>query len=348
MIRELGFRERMLPAPRNGGFSMEGYWVWCGSVIKGEDGRYHMFASRWPKSQPMHPGWLLQSEIVRAAADTPCGPYVFEEVVLPVRGPEYWDGRMTHNPRIVKQDGKYVLYYIGLTHPFADITPDYPLTHEDYHTIAARSRKRIGVAVADSIYGPWTRREEPILRPRSEHFDNMFVSNPAPCINRDGSVLLIYKSRPYRRPPYVGQMYGDMALGAAEADSVFGEYRAVTDEPLFPEGCVVEDPFIWHDGEMYQMIAKDMSGSLCGERFGGMHAVSTDGIHWEINRGELAYSRKVLWDDGVKEEMGNLDRPFILFEDGRPTHLFFATSDGTDGFMDASRTWNMVIPLGNV
>ena len=132
------------------------------------------------------------------------------------------------------------------------------------------------------------------------------------------------------------------------ADSVFGEYRAVTDEPLFPEGCVVEDPFIWHDGEMYQMIAKDMSGSLCGERFGGMHAVSADGIHWEINRGELAYSRKVLWDDGVEVEMGNLDRPFILFEDGRPTHLFFATSDGTDGFMDASRTWNMVIPLGNV
>ena len=96
------------------------------------------------------------------------------------------------------------------------------------------------------------------------------------------------------------------------------------------------------------MIAKDMSGSLCGERFGGMHAVSTDGIHWEINRGELAYSRKVLWDDGVEVEMGNLDRPFILFEDGKPTHLFFATSDGTDGFMDASRTWNMVIPLGNV
>ena len=37
----------MLPAPINGGFKMDGYWIWCGSVIKGEDGRYHMFSSRW-------------------------------------------------------------------------------------------------------------------------------------------------------------------------------------------------------------------------------------------------------------------------------------------------------------
>ncbi|MEG2500550.1 MAG: hypothetical protein RSA78_05740, partial [Oscillospiraceae bacterium] len=44
-------------APCGGGFSMEGYWVWCGSVIKGEDGKYHMFASRWKKTLPFHPGW---------------------------------------------------------------------------------------------------------------------------------------------------------------------------------------------------------------------------------------------------------------------------------------------------
>lgn len=345
MIRELGLRERMLPAPRHGGFSMEGYWVWCGSVMKGEDGRYHMFASRWPKTQPMHPGWLLQSEVVRASADTPCGPYDFEEVVLPVRGPQYWDGRMTHNPVITKSGGQYVLYYIGATHPFEDIPEDYPLVHEDYHVKAARSRKRIGVATADSICGPWKRQDHPVLHPRPGCFDNMFVSNPAPCIREDGSALLIYKSRSYIKPPYEGQMYGAMALGAAEASEAAGPYRAVSEEPLFPPETVVEDPFIWHDGTGYQMIAKDMYGNLCGERFGGAHGFSRDGIHWQINQGELVYSREVLWDDGVRRWMGNLDRPFLLFEDGRPTHMFFGTSDGTDGFMDAGSTWNMVIPL---
>ena len=93
------------------------------------------------------------------------------------------------------------------------------------------------------------------------------------------------------------------------------------------------------------MMAKDMKGTICGEKYGGIYASSQDGIHWDIKRDFLFYSRKILWDDGVVREMGNLERPFILFEDGRPTHLFFATSDGKKGFSDASKTWNMVIPL---
>jgi hypothetical protein len=32
------FHSRLLPAPSKGGFRLDGYWVWCGSVIKGEDG----------------------------------------------------------------------------------------------------------------------------------------------------------------------------------------------------------------------------------------------------------------------------------------------------------------------
>lgn len=42
----------------NSGFSMDDYWVWCGSVIKDEKGMYHMFASRWQKnSHSTLPGW---------------------------------------------------------------------------------------------------------------------------------------------------------------------------------------------------------------------------------------------------------------------------------------------------
>src|SRR5438552_883262 len=35
----------LLPAPKNGGFTMDGYILWCSSVIKVGD-TYHMFASR--------------------------------------------------------------------------------------------------------------------------------------------------------------------------------------------------------------------------------------------------------------------------------------------------------------
>lgn len=338
-------RERMLPAPVNGGFRMENYWVWCGSVAKGEDGRYHMFASRWSKKLPMHPGWLLGSEIVRAVSDTPQGPFVYQETVLKPRGPQYWDGRMVHNPHITRQDGKWVLYYIGSTHPFEDVQPGETVGMTDPRVIVARTNKRIGVAVAERIEGPWKRFDAPVMTVRPDMDDNLFVSNPAPCVDEDGGVLLMYKYRSYRKPPYVGLLHGDMKLNVARADGYMGPYRPLNAGCLFPTDVELEDPFIWKDGDRYCMIAKDMNGNVCGEKYGGVYAWSLTGESWNMERGFLAYSRKVLWDDGVERIMGNLDRPFILFEDGKPICMYFAVSDGTDGFLDAKNTWNMAIPL---
>ncbi len=51
------FKDRLLSAPVGGGFAMDGYWIWCGSVVRGEDERYHMFASRWPQALPFNIHW---------------------------------------------------------------------------------------------------------------------------------------------------------------------------------------------------------------------------------------------------------------------------------------------------
>ncbi|MDG0813971.1 glycoside hydrolase family protein [Cohnella rhizosphaerae] len=80
------FRSRLLPMPKDGGFRMDGYYIWCGSVVKAEDGRYHMFASRWPVETGFPDGYRTHSEIVRAIAEKPEGPYTFVEVVLRGRG----------------------------------------------------------------------------------------------------------------------------------------------------------------------------------------------------------------------------------------------------------------------
>lgn len=340
--------ERMLPAPVNGGFQMEGYWVWCGSVIRAEDGRYHMFASRWPKRYPMHPGWLIASEVVRAVSDRPEGPYQFEEVVLPARGAEYWDGRATHNPHIMRWNNQYILYYTGITHPFRELREDEELTLEDCRTIVARSNKRIGVAIADRITGPWKRLDEPVLKTRPGFFDSFLVSNPAPCVSEDGRIHLVYKSRAYHKPPYPEFLHGKMEFGIAEADRPEGPYDRRSEKPLFEDPDIhFEDPFIWKDEDGYNMIAKDMNGNVCGEKFGGLFASSSDGVHWSFRKDFLMYSRRVLWDNGKIREMGNLERPFLLFEDGKPAYAFFATSDGFNqqGFVNCTKTWNMVIPL---
>lgn len=340
----MDLKERMLPAPRDGGFRMEGYWVWCGSVIKAENGRYYMFASRWPKTQNMHPGWLFQSEIVRASSDNPCGPFQFEEVVIGDRGPQYWDGRMAHNPRIFKHNNQYILYYTGTTYPFA-IEDSEVIQNNDYRTMIARANKRIGIAVADCITGPFIRRDEPILCTRPDYFDNVLTSNPAPYIEEDGSVYMIYKSRSYRGKPYKNPLHGPMNIGIAKAEHFLKPHCAVLTSPLFDQS-LIEDPFVWKENGTYHMIAKDMFGTICGEKHGGVYAASQNGIDWKMKQNYLAYSRTVLWDDQKVEKMGSMERPFILFENGEATHMYFATSDGREnGFLDAKNTWNMVIPL---
>lgn len=348
MQMERSINELTYPASLTNGFSMDDYWIWDGSVIKGEDGRYHMFSSRWRKTLPMHPGWLLESEIVRASCDTPDGVFQLEEVVLSSRGAQYWDGRSVHNPQIIKYKDKYVLYYMGTTHPFPDVKPDEKIDLRDPRVICARANKRVGVAVSDSIFGPWKRAEEPVFNTRPDHFDNFFVSNPAPCVTPDGKILLIYKARSYVNRPYPEFLHGKMVLGVAVADAPWEKHKAILDKPLFDgSDYELEDPFVWCNEDGYHLMAKDMNGNVCGEKFGGVYATSSNGVEWDFKVGTCFYSRKLLFDDGSEKELGNLDRPCLLFEEGKPVCAYFAVSDGADGkgFVNCNRTWSMPLKM---
>ena len=84
----------------------------------------------------------------------------------------------------------------------------------------------------------------------------------------------------------------------------------------------LEDPFIWRTDDEYEMIVKDMDGRICGQRGGGVHAFSEDGLHWAPQKGVLAYSKEVLWDDEKVRRMGSLERPFLLFENGKAAYAF--------------------------
>jgi hypothetical protein len=339
------FIEKMGVAPVGGGFTMEGYWVWCGSVIQGEDGKFHMFASRWPKSIPFTPGWVTNSEVVRAVSQQPEGPYVFEEVVLPARGSEYWDGRMTHNPTIHKHGDTYLLFYIGVTYEEPMPEPG-ELTAGSIQgnvlSMKARASQRIGLATSNSVYGPWERPDEPILQPKPGEWDSLMTTNPAPCVKADGSVLLIYKS--------TGNQKDLLRMGVAKAEHWSGTYKRLKNEPIFrfdETGDHIEDGYVWWSDEQhrYEIIMKDMNGGICGEKHAGIFGYSSDGIHWHIANPPKAYSRTIHWSNGETTVQGSLERPQLLIRNGKPTHLFAATADGPGGFHNATKTWNMVIPL---
>jgi hypothetical protein len=338
MNSSIPFYQRVKPVPNNAGFRMDGYWVWCGSVIAGDDGRYYMFASRWPRTLPMFYGYILSSEIVRAVSDTPCGPYRFLETVLPQGSQEGWDGRMAHNPSIHKCGDTYLLYYIGATYtgPIRHDSPEacQAQCDECYSTIC------IGLATSRSLAGPWKTRSRPILEPRPGKWDCTVVTNPAPCVRDDGKVVLFYRSNTPE----------GLRIGVAGADSFEGPYRRLSDDPVlrFEGGDYVEDPYVWWAEDHYEMLAKDMLGGITGELHAGAHFRSDDAIHWTPMDPPKAYSRTVSFENGDMIQLGCLERPQLLFDkQNRPLCLFAAAGDGPGGFHQASNTWNISIPLGS-
>ena len=100
------------PLKKNAGFRMEGYYVWCGSVIK-ENGVYYLFAARWPEETGFPKGYMTHSEIVMASTEDLDEPFTFQKVIISRREGNYWDSLMQHNPCITKIGDKYVLFYIG-------------------------------------------------------------------------------------------------------------------------------------------------------------------------------------------------------------------------------------------
>jgi len=331
------FKDCLAPAPVDGSLKMEGYIVWGGSVTKGDDDRYYMFASRWPESVGMR-NWVVNSEVVLASSEKAEGPYRFEKVILPPRGPEFWDGMVTHNPSIHRHKGKYVLFYVGSTYDFD--RPTAPVSREVYGQVW--NGKRIGVAVADSPFGPWKRSDEPVLQPRPGEWDGAITSNPAPVIHEDGSVLLIYKSAPVPYP----ERNKNRALhfGIAAAPHYLGPYKRINaGQKVIIEGADdahVEDPYAWRADGSYHMVAKIFSSSLTGEGGAGFYASSKDGIHWVLPKDPKAYSRTITFSDGTKRTQTKLERPQVLVQDGTPTHIFFATADPK-----WADIYNLVIPL---
>ena len=301
-----------------------------------------MFASRWPKDVDFG-CWVTNSEVVRAVSDTPAGPYTFEEVVLPVRGREFFDGMCTHNPRIVKYKDQYLLYYMGTTYNFSQPNKAHPVpTSEDW--AKAWMNKRIGLAISDSVHGPWERLDHPVIEPRSGHWDASITSNPSPAVDPvTGNILLMYKSSTDGLVP-------PLLLGVAMAPSPKGPYKRLSEEPVFrfeteDNNLIdIEDPFIWWANNRYEAIIKDRSGEICGEEGGGIHVWSKDGVNWNLFDNVKAYSRDIVWEDGTQTHQNHFERPFLLIEDGVPTHLFAAVGSGPKNW-DFENTWNMVVPL---
>lgn len=294
---------------------MEGYYVWCSCPIDGPDGKVHLFFSRWAANKKMG-GWLNGSEIAHAVADKPEGPYRYVSTVLSPRGGDHWDATTCHNPLVCEVNGMYYLFYMG-------------------NANGKTNTKRIGLAVSDSLFGPWTRPDQPLLLPGpAGSWDDHCTTNPAFVVQADGKYGLYYKS--WNTAAYeaaTGGIKGNRKYGLAIADAPEGPYRKYEGNPVIDFSHLgnnkqLEDAFVWNQGAQLRMIARDM-GFYNQEN--GLLMASADGLNWSdpaIAYRSLDQYVSLPVAPAHLKKYGRLERPMLLIRKGRPAYLFGATQGG--------------------
>jgi hypothetical protein len=92
----------VVPRYIDNGIEDRTYSYWGGNIIRGDDGKYHLFVCGWLESSPKgHAEWS-SSDVFHAVADNSVGPFKISQII----------GK-GHNPELFRtKDGQYVIYVI--------------------------------------------------------------------------------------------------------------------------------------------------------------------------------------------------------------------------------------------
>ncbi|MGB0836536.1 MAG: glycoside hydrolase family protein [Flavobacteriaceae bacterium] len=288
------------------------YYHWGGSIIKGEDERYHLFYSRWKKELGFA-AWLTFSEIAHATSSSPNGPWKFEQVELTGEQDGKWDEITAHNPKIKYFEGTYYLYYIG-THLQGLAYDEQTLinTHGkglgDLYRGALRRNQRTGVAVSQSLYGPWIRSDQPLIEP-SGPITTLTV-NPAIDKGHDGRYYLIVKGDKPMETRFIRNQA--VAIG----DSPLGPFELL-DKPVIGN-LDTEDASLWYDEVRETYFAIYHAHTYIGL------IESKDGEHWYLSEHNKVMQKQIRFKTGEILRPYRMERPFIYVENGLPRTLCLA------------------------
>lgn len=326
----LDFAGKLSPISPDNLFHEPGYYVWCNSCIKGEDGKYYLFYARWKTgAEGRAPGdekkfgdmrgWLKYCEIASAVSDSPTGPFKPLGMVIKGTGDtSRWDFNNAHNAHIKRFGDKVYLYFISVA-----------AVKDQSDWLQNADAQRVGVAVADSVAdmakGKFKRCDVPLIEPDNVHTFCRTV-NPSVTQGRDGKYLMMYKSR---NAPTGGFMIQSIAT-ADHPDGPFTHAGPALDKAEYD----AEDPYFWYDAQRdrYYAIVKDFSPKLRGlsPQFGALALItSDDGIHdWKPAKHPLVSLREYTDDKGVKHKLANLERPQLLLDEkGVPVALYCAAGE---------------------
>jgi hypothetical protein len=142
--------------------TMKQWCYWDGQIIKGPDGKYHLFASRWDQSRG-HNGWF-GSAAVHSVSDSPIGPYVDKGLAWPDN-----QGGKGHNVTAL-------------------VLPD-----KSYAVVVSETRPG-DVFVSKSLDGPWKQLGSIQVDANGFEARDARMSNVALMVRPDGDFEIVARS----------------------------------------------------------------------------------------------------------------------------------------------------------
>lgn len=273
--------------------TMKQWNYWDGQILKGPDGRYRLFASRWSQALG-HMAWE-QSLAVGAVGKSPFGPYRETGLLWPTD-----QGGKGHNVTALR------------------------LPKGGYAVVVSETRNG-DVFTSRSIDGPW-RKLGSITVDQSSH-PSLFTPGDKPGAPKPWRASnLSIMARPGGGFEIV-QRSGQILVSKT---GILGPYKVMGDSifrdlPGLPQNdlSAFEDPAIWHSGGWYHIVVNHWRNRVA------YHLISRDGVTgWRFQG--LAYEPNA---DFIRDTAGHvnhwnkLERPGVLIENGHVTALTFAVID---------------------
>jgi hypothetical protein len=272
---------------------------WDGSIVKGPDGKYRMFASRWDEAAG-HRGWG-ESHAIGAVSNSLFGPYKDMGKLWPADQ----NGRGHNVSALRMPDGRYAI------------------------VVSETRQGRGDVFVSGSVDGPWTllgsisvdqskvrslRNPGEAQAPAGAEPRPWRASNVTVILRPDGDYQIVERS---------GQILisKNGILGPYEPQGPT-IYRSLAGLPQRDLGRL-EDPTLWYSGGWYHVLVNHW------EERRAYHLISRNGIDGWIVQG-LAYEPNadfIHYASGVTNHWNKLERPGVVIEGGHVVALTFAVID---------------------
>ncbi len=350
-------------------FQLNDHFVWGGSPIKGQDGRFYMIYSAFEKDvYKFTTAWISGSKLGLAVSDYPDHDFKSLGFVYNKDGysPDIssWDAQCAHNPHIKRFNNKYYLYHIGTS------DPQNVNFKSSVDSIDRRSRLQqsqcIGVIEFDSfqqLLDGKFKQSKCILKPRTR-VKSDYIVNPSPegTVPKPDNIIVVNPSvvyRPYDKKYllyFKGNIYDPSwrgVHGVAIGNSPTGPFVAQNYEVFSLEltngqKTCAEDPYVWYNKRRKEFYAvfKDFNGAFTqeGPSLAWMH--SKDGINWELMPTPLFMKKELTLKSGETIKVNRLERPQLLLDkNDDPFVLFCACSVDDINFKTDGSSFNIQIPL---